>query len=379
MDSDNDIKKLPLSHVMSIYKLSKADLEPLQYETRKNPIYGSSAPPMKLYIEKEVQEIADKKNKQKQEKCSEYEKLQLQKLEKHKINIILLKNEVLKSLVLGDFVCPKKSKALSKKITQVKSDYKTALRFQTLSNINYDDKNIINLFSYFQRDQISNPQIIYQKAIQISKIIIKVLSISGISFEICKYLSNSDIFKFSEAFKEHSFSKEILNTMHLKQKYIRNSIITKLNDNGIKVIPQNILNYIDYENKNFLGSASQKYRQYILEAICFHYNSIPDDRKKLLQQQLQKYKLYIRDDSQLCTKFIDGSIIKHIDEVVAIMRITNLLFKYGHIVWSNNHRHFISTLDSLVKEKGLSYEEAYKITSNLDIDDDDDEYEYYEY
>lgn len=62
------------------------------------------------------------------------------------------------------------------------------------------------------------------------------------------------------------------------------------------------------------------------------------ERRELLQNELNKYGLKIRHDSQLAKQFIEGNIRdKCVEECAGILEMTSNMFSYSHRVFSNFH------------------------------------------
>ena len=61
-------------------------------------------------------------------------------------------------------------------------------------------------------------------------------------------------------------------------------------------------------------------------------------REILLDNEFKKQKMKRRSDSNLCSQFINGKSNFCVEHVVAIMKMTNILFSYSHIVYSEYNR-----------------------------------------
>ena len=59
------------------------------------------------------------------------------------------------------------------------------------------------------------------------------------------------------------------------------------------------------------------------------------ERQDILDLELHKQKLERREDSILCKGFINGSVKnKSVEHIVAILKITSILFSYSHIAYN---------------------------------------------
>ena len=62
------------------------------------------------------------------------------------------------------------------------------------------------------------------------------------------------------------------------------------------------------------------------------------ERRDLLDEYLLQHDMERREDSQLCQSFINGGVRdKSIEHIAAILKLTEILFSYSHIVYSHFH------------------------------------------
>jgi hypothetical protein len=68
----------------------------------------------------------------------------------------------------------------------------------------------------------------------------------------------------------------------------------------------------------------------------FNYRNMENiERQDILDLELRKQKLERREDSMLCKGFINGTVTnKCIEHIVAILKITSILFSYSHIAYT---------------------------------------------
>ena len=73
--------------------------------------------------------------------------------------------------------------------------------------------------------------------------------------------------------------------------------------------------------------------------LTFDYTYLrSDERRELLDKYLLENGMQRREDSQLCQSFIQGNIRdKSIEHIAAILKLTQILFSYSHIVYSEFH------------------------------------------
>ncbi len=71
----------------------------------------------------------------------------------------------------------------------------------------------------------------------------------------------------------------------------------------------------------------------------FDYTGLSNfERRELLDEYLLQHDMERREDSQLCQSFISGNVLdKSIEHIAAILKLTQILFSYSHIVYSNFH------------------------------------------
>jgi hypothetical protein len=92
------------------------------------------------------------------------------------------------------------------------------------------------------------------------------------------------------------------------------------------------------EHKNIEKDKANKLFQIFINSLnnVYIYNGFSRvERYNLLYSKLSEIGMEIRDDSSLCNGFIYGTIKKHVEEVVALMLIAQLLFNRSHIFYSN--------------------------------------------
>ena len=77
------------------------------------------------------------------------------------------------------------------------------------------------------------------------------------------------------------------------------------------------------------------YEEYEKPKLCSIWTK--EDREIELDQEFKRQKMTRRSDSTLCNQFINGRINYCIEHVVAIIKMTNILFSYSHIVYSEYH------------------------------------------
>ena len=69
-----------------------------------------------------------------------------------------------------------------------------------------------------------------------------------------------------------------------------------------------------------------------------HELTTHNERKEKLTAALRDQNLELRRDSTLCWQWIDGTLRKSLEEVVAIMSITSWLFSFSHVAFSHLHQ-----------------------------------------
>ena len=81
-------------------------------------------------------------------------------------------------------------------------------------------------------------------------------------------------------------------------------------------------------------------------------------RAKALRTALRLVGLHLRDDSTFCAAYISCTTNSSLDEVVAVMKITNFLFEDGHAFWSLNHDDFEAALRKRANKGAASWLDA---------------------
>jgi len=90
------------------------------------------------------------------------------------------------------------------------------------------------------------------------------------------------------------------------------------------------------------------------------------ERRDLLDEYLLQHDMERREDSQLCQSFIHGGVRdKSIEHIAAILKLTEILFSYSHIVYSYFHETCKITLEVKKCENDLkNFKKLNKINKN---------------
>ncbi len=111
------------------------------------------------------------------------------------------------------------------------------------------------------------------------------------------------------------------------------------------------------------------------------HKSVTELRREDLVVELQEHGLELRNDSSFCKAFMQGTTEACVQEVVATMKLSSHLFRWGHRCWSNN----ASALESVMRKRYYSGEcndwysafESVKSMVDHSYDGDDSDNDYY--
>ena len=71
----------------------------------------------------------------------------------------------------------------------------------------------------------------------------------------------------------------------------------------------------------------------------------------------------MRNDSKVCKNFINGKIKMNIDQLVVILKVTNLLYSFGSECYKKNHVEYKNKMEMLMFEnknnKSFTWMDAY--------------------
>ena len=164
----------------------------------------------------------------------------------------------------------------------------------------------------------------------------------NISKTVCKQyykLCDDELSQISHNIKYNNFyQKEI--TM-FNQKNVKYFIVKKYHGLTNFVMYRNKLDNIIQENKKKREESKLKkeeeFQEWKKEYVkTFNYcNMTNEERRILLDRKLNDINLIRRHDSILSKKFIKGRVKdKSIDHIVSILKLTQILFSYNHIIYS---------------------------------------------
>lgn len=87
------------------------------------------------------------------------------------------------------------------------------------------------------------------------------------------------------------------------------------------------------------------------------------EKKTFLEVTLWKYGIKMRNDSKVCKNFINGKIKMNIDQLVVILKVTNLLYSFGSECYKKNHVEYKNKMEMLMFEnknnKSFTWMDAY--------------------
>ncbi|ORY46379.1 hypothetical protein BCR33DRAFT_715482 [Rhizoclosmatium globosum] len=89
-------------------------------------------------------------------------------------------------------------------------------------------------------------------------------------------------------------------------------------------------------------------------------NDKDDELREVLEATLEEHGLELREDSIFCQEFLNHEICCNLEEVVAVMLVTNALFRYSHVAWSTLHDEVEDELKSLALDEGMDWIPAAK-------------------
>ncbi|KAJ3077528.1 hypothetical protein HDU99_001132 [Rhizoclosmatium hyalinum] len=84
-------------------------------------------------------------------------------------------------------------------------------------------------------------------------------------------------------------------------------------------------------------------------------NDKDDELREVLEATLEEHGLELREDSVFCQEFLNHEICCDLEEVVAVMLVTNALFRYSHVAWSTLHDEVEDELKSLALDEGMDW------------------------
>ncbi|ORY42283.1 hypothetical protein BCR33DRAFT_307061 [Rhizoclosmatium globosum] len=108
------------------------------------------------------------------------------------------------------------------------------------------------------------------------------------------------------------------------------------------------------KNLMYRENHSEKWGSALLEFLEFKTKTVAE-RRSALSANLTKNGCSLRSDSLFCKQFLAGLVCCEMDEVVAIVKLTQRLFAYGHAVWSILRLAMESQLEGLVVDTGKSW------------------------
>ena len=369
--------RITKSRAKSEFKLSDADLADLDVVFVRNPHYRS-APDMQLFLMEEVTACSEAKLAAKQHAKAakaqvEYGK-RLATLLKAKVDVDAVTEPNMIAFVLGDYTDPAVVKP-KRRVTVLKRRFrgycmlKTHLPNATNLHVRTDLCTLMEGLKLKKRDipvrVITN---MIFRAIRTTHLFCFVLSLDHMRLALGEFLLPDDMVTVKEAFRGHPSGTQA---------------ITKA-ENTIAATMQRELNAYDafLDAANF-SVTSESRRKSKLRMKQYPYHPVfgvrgmtaqlhrmaaepkQKRRRRLLAAALSKHGLALRPDSKFCAAFIGRSTLASCGEVVATMRLSRWLFRYGHVVWSNLHTKFEDHMCALVMRKRLSWGAAVeKIMNN---------------
>ena len=368
--------RITKSRAKSEFKLSDADLADLDVVFVRNPHYRS-APDMQLFLMEEVTACSEAKLAAKQHAKAakaqvEYGK-RLATLLKAKVDVDAVTEPNMIAFVLGDYTDPAVVKP-KRRVTVLKRRFrgycmlKTHLPNATNLHVRTDLCTLMEGLKLKKRDipvrVITN---MIFRAIRTTHLFCFVLSLDHMRLALGEFLLPDDMVTVKEAFRGHPSGTQA---------------ITKA-ENTIAATMQRELNAYDafLDAANF-SVTSESRRKSKLRMKQYPYHPVfgvrgmtaqlhrmaaepKQKRRRSLLAALSKHGLALRPDSKFCAAFIGRSTLASCGEVVATMRLSRWLFRYGHVVWSNLHTKFEDHMCALVMRKRLSWGAAVeKIMNN---------------
>lgn len=166
-------------------------------------------------------------------------------------------------------------------------------------------------------------------------------------------LTLEDLSELSYEIKYNNFFKKYITMFNMKE--IKRFVSIKY---------KGYTNFVLFKNKldNILTLKRKKReenklnKELLFEAWKLHYqttfdysNMSENERQTLLDLNLLENEMVRRDDSKLCKAFIRGYVNdKCVDHVVAILKMTHILFTYNHIAFINFNDRCNSYLEEMM-------------------------------
>jgi hypothetical protein len=164
----------------------------------------------------------------------------------------------------------------------------------------------------------------------------------NISKTLCQQyykLSDEELSKIQSIIKYNNFYRKDITMFNQRQ--VKYFIVNK---------HYGLTNFVLYRNKldNIIEERRKKrdenkikkdkeFQEWKNEYVkTFNYSNMTnDERRDLIDLELSKNDMIRRNDSMLCKEFIKGRVRdKSIDHIVAILKMTRILFSYNHIIYT---------------------------------------------
>lgn len=154
------------------------------------------------------------------------------------------------------------------------------------------------------------------------------------------YLEEKELDKIQCELKRHSQYKNIMSLYNMSD--------------VLKLVSQKFngyVNFVHYKNNEIMLKKIKKETQLennkkkLIEYVSwqkkyrntFNYSHLSkEQRREMLKEYLSEHNILQRADSQLCISFINGNVKdKSLENIAALLYLTQILFSYSHIVYSN--------------------------------------------
>jgi hypothetical protein len=166
-------------------------------------------------------------------------------------------------------------------------------------------------------------------------------------------LTEKELLQFQPEVKYNNFYRKYITLFNFKEirHYISYKYMGVTNFKLFKII----LNYKkSIKKQKMVENKTKKEYEFLvwkeMYLKTFNYKDLNNnERKDLLQSYLSNESLDIRKDSKLCKDFIKGLIIdKSVEHIVAIIKLTRILFSYNHIIYSIYNEECIERLEKIM-------------------------------
>lgn len=188
--------------------------------------------------------------------------------------------------------------------------------------------------------------------------------VKNISKTLCQEyykLSNEELSQIKSNVKYNNFYKKEITLFN--QRHIKYFIVNKHHGLTNFIMYRNKLDNIKEEKRKKREEnkikREKEFRKWKEEYIkTFNYSNMTNqERMDLIDLELSKNDMKRRNDSMLCKEFIKGRVRdKSIEHIVAILKMTKILFSYNHIIYTMYNNDCNAYLEKLMfKNKKKTY------------------------